>query len=767
MGRVESWEPILRGLLDIILRIPRVYFSWLKSIYLILKAIVKFGLINPVHLVWILLSHGIKSITSKITSLYKIIVPKAKKTPKVTRKSPPKPRIIQRIASLEIRIRIFSFKMFFLIAVFLIGLASFYFYATTLYGLPKPDELANRPPRLSSRIYDRNHQLLYTIFGEENRVLVNLDQVPLYVQQATIAIEDKEFYHHHGFSISGVTRAARATLFYGDVQGGSTITQQLVKITLLNRERTLTRKIRELILSLQVERHYSKEDILQMYLNEINYGGVNYGIAAAAKYYFGKSVEDLSLAEGALLAGLPSAPSRWSPTGTDLTLAKTRQQEVLRRMVEDGYITEDQMRVALAEPLNIIASQGGIKAPHFVMYVMDLLTQKYGRETLERGGLDVFTTLDLNLQDQAQTIVTQEVAKLAYAKVSNGAALIIDPQTGEILAMVGSIDYFADTDFGKVNVTLAERQPGSSIKPVMYSLALQKGYTAATVIEDAAVSYQFAGAKPYTPVNYDGQFHGNVTLRTALANSYNVPAVKTLNTIGVNNFIDHARTMGITTWTDPTRYGLSLTLGGGEVKMIDLAQAYSVIANRGLRQAINPILKIIDYRSQILEENGCALNVNRCQASPILPEEIAFILSDILSDNEARTPAFGAHSGLEIPGYRVAVKTGTTQSFRDNWAIGYTPDRLVAAWVGNNNGDPMGHVVSGISGATPIWHQVMAGVLEGSISTWYPQPENIEAVEICRDTGQLPCNGCPTKIEYFVKGTAPTNQCNSETLPDK
>ena len=691
---MDSVKNTLLTILDILRRIPGVYLSWVKSLLWLL--------IIPV---W------------NLTNALRTII---KRVGETTRK------VISWILSQEIRIRLFSKTTLLLTGLIATGLSGFYFYTTALYALPRPTTLIERAPHLSTRIYDRNQTLLFTVFKEENRTLVTLNQVPEHLIQATIAIEDKNFYQHPGFSIPGIIRALRTIILEDKLQGGSTITQQLVKNALLTPERTLARKIRELILALQVEAKYSKNEILQMYLNEVNYGGPNYGVAAAAKYYFKKPIEELTLAESALLAGLPRAPSRWSPTGADYQLAKTRQEKVLQQMVGEGYITFKQAQEASEEPLNITASLGNIKAPHFVMYIRDILMQKYGRETIERGGLDVHTSLDLNLQNKAQEIVRREVVKLAPANVKNGAALITNPQTGEILAMVGSADFFDEANSGQVNLTLRPRQPGSAIKPLLYSLALQNGYNEETIIEDTPTSYPLSNRETYQPVNYDGQFHGSVTVRVALASSYNIPAVKVLNSLGVKNFVEHAQKMGVTTWNDPNRYGLSLALGGGEVKMIDLAQAYGILANRGFKAKLNPILKIIDYRGQTLEENGCASQTSFCPLTLVLPAETARTITDILADNKARTPAFGAYSKLEIPGRRVAVKTGTTQNFRDNWCLGYTPDYLVSVWVGNNDNQPMSRgVVSGLTGATPIWNQITK-VLLGDWWSTTPSPLGVK-----------------------------------------
>ncbi|MGB9706653.1 MAG: transglycosylase domain-containing protein, partial [Microgenomates group bacterium] len=539
----------------------------------------------------------------------------------------------------------------------------FYFLLFTLRNLPNPNELVTRQPILTTKIYDRSGNLLYKIYRRENRTLVKLQDLPLHLIQATVAIEDAEFYSHHGFSLKGIARAAIRNLGGEKLYGGSTITQQLVKNALLSPERTITRKIKEIVLAILVEAKFSKDEILQMYLNEVGYGGTAYGVEEAAQMYFGKSAKELNLAESALLAGLPASPTHFSPFGAHPEKARERQLLVLRRMKQEGFITEDEERKAAEEELYFAPQRTDIKAPHFVMYVKDLLVQKYGERMVEEGGLEVKTSLDLNIQEMAQKIVSEEIKKLRSLKISNGAALVTNPKTGEILAMVGSQNYFDIQNDGNVNVTLRPRQPGSAIKPIMYSLALESGFTAATIIPDTPITYKIPGQPPYSPKNYDNRFHGNVPLRIALGSSYNVPAVKVLAALGVEKMIRRGQEMGITTWNDPKRFGLSLTLGGGEVKMVDLAVAYGVLANMGKRVNLNPILEVKNYRGETLER----LNIGAFEHSgeKIFSPAVAYILTDILSDNAARTPAFGSHSWLNIPNHpSVAVKTGTTQNLR-------------------------------------------------------------------------------------------------------
>lgn len=580
-----------------------------------------------------------------------------------------------------------------------------YWVKTQINQLPDPHLLAVRDIPVSTKIYDRKGVLLYQIYADENRTLVNLDTLPKYVAEATIAIEDKNFYYHPGFDPLGIVRAAYANVTGQSVQGGSTLTQQLVKSVLLTPERTVARKIKELLLSFWAERLYSKKEILTMYLNQVPYGGAAYGIEAASQTYFKKPAKDLTLAEAALLAGLPSSPTVYSPF-THPELAKQRQEQVLNAMFSQGYITALQKDAAFNEPVKFAPLETPIKAPHFVMFVRDYLINKYGIRTVERGGLNVTTSLDFSLQEAVQAIVSSEVERQKYLNVGNGAALITNPKTGEILTMVGSVDFFDLAHDGNVNVTLSRRSPGSAIKPLNYALALEKGIiTPETLLEDLPVVYRSFGGPDYSPRDYDGKFHGTVSARIALASSLNIPAVRVLEKNGVKDFLDFAKKMGITTWDQPDRYGLALTLGGGEVTMMDLATAYGVFANNGIKTDLSPVLKVTDYKNNILEER----KNNRTQ---VISSKTATIISDILADNSARALTFGTNSPLSFPGFTVSVKTGTTEDKRDNWTIGYAPDFLVAVWVGNNDNSPMSpYLESGNTGAAALWHPIMEKLL--------------------------------------------------------
>jgi len=507
---------------------------------------------------------------------------------------------------------------------------------------------------------------------------------------------------------------------------------------------------------------YSKDEILEMYLNQVAYGGSTYGIEEAAQRYFGKSAQKLTLTESSLLAGLPAAPSNYSPFGPNPDLAKVRQAEVLRRMVEEQMVSTDEALQAYQTPLALQADVIDIQAPHFVMYVKQLLAEKYSEEVLQNGGLEVTTSLDLDLQNSTQKIVSDEIATLTRLRINNGAALVTTPQTGEVLAMVGSANYFNIAQDGQVNVTVRPRQPGSSIKPLTYSLALAQNFTPASLITDAPVTFDIAGSKPYSPKNYDGKFRGPVTLRESLASSYNIPAVKLLAQLGVSNVLDYAEKLGITTWRARERFGLSLTLGGGEVLMTEMAQLYGVFASGGNLTPLNPILKITDHSGKVLYENTCVLSGTNCPKNQVLDPRVAYQITNILSDNNARTPAFGPLSTLNIPNQEVAVKTGTTNSLRDNWTIGYTSDRVVAVWVGNNDNTPMSYVASGITGASPIWNKVIRTQLSDENPHTFPVPYGVVKVPVCKQTGTLPCAGCRTAYsEVFIAGTEPKTTCGN------
>lgn len=629
-------------------------------------------------------------------------------------------------------------------------------------SLPNPRTLSVRDIPVSTKIYDRNGILLYQFYADENRSLIKLTDLPKYVPAATIAIEDKNFYHHFGFDPFGMVRAAVTIIQGRQIQGGSTITQQLIKSALLTPEQTISRKIKEVILSIWAERLYSKDQILTMYLNQVPYGGSTFGVQTAAQIYFGKSAKDLTLGEAAYLAGLPSAPSVYSPFGTRPDLAKKRQAQVLSAMVDTGVVSKEAAEKALSEKLVFENPETVIKAPHFVMYVKDYLIKRYGSRLVEQGGLEVTTSLDYKLYEKTNEILRQGVEKQAYLSVGNGAVLITNPQSGEILSMSGSTDFFNTSHDGNVNVTVSERSPGSSIKPLNYALGFENhSITPSTIVLDTPVVYQSPGQPAYRPQNYDNRFHGPVSVRVALASSYNIPAVRVLEKNGIKNFIDFARKLGLTTLTDPNRYGLALTLGGGEVTMVDMATAYSAFATSGNRVNLKPVLKVKDYLGHTLEDNTTP-DWQSQNTLPVISPKTAYLINNILSDDGARAPTFGRGSILNVPNHQVAVKTGTTETKRDNWTIGFTPSFLVAVWVGNNDNSPMSPFLeSGNTGAAAIWNPIFQEVLKDQPNETFTPPANLIPVQICSVNGLLPCENCPqVNTELFTPGTEPKIACN-------
>lgn len=607
-----------------------------------------------------------------------------------------------------------------------------------LSDLPNPSNISTSYIPKTTKIYDRNGALLYEIFANQNRTIVPLKQIPTQLQQATIAIEDRDFYTHPGFDIRGMMRAFFSNLQQHDLQGGSTITQQLIKSSLLTPEPSVTRKVKEVILAFWAERVYNKNQILELYFNYVPYGGTAWGVQAASEVYFGKSVDKLDLAESAFLAGIPRAPSIYSPYSGTGKLWKKRQKEVLTAMVRMGEISQKQADKAYKQELTFAGPDVSIKAPHFVMYVKELLVQKYGLSEVERGGLQVKTTLDLKTQNMAQDVVKNEVNSDAYLNISNGASVILDPRNGDVLAMVGSRDYFDLEHDGNVNLVTSLRQPGSTIKVVTYSLALSSGFTQATLLDDSPLTITPVQGPSYTPVNYDGSYHGRLPLRLAFANSLNIPAVRVAQKLGVDNIVDQGKRMGITTWDNSENYGLSITLGGAETTMLNLATVYSTIANAGKRVNPDPLLEVKD-------SYGKTLYHKEPQESQVLDSGVSFIVSDLLSDNKSRAMEFGPNSPLNIPNHRVSVKTGTTDNKRDNWTVGFTPNLVIATWVGNNDNSPMSQALaSGITGAAPMWNKIMTNMLAHRPEGPLLVPDSVI---------KKPCYGFDM---YFLRGTEGT-----------
>lgn len=607
---------------------------------------------------------------------------------------------------------LFRFIIFLIFLLIIFVIFSFIWLG---YNLPDPNKLLERAVAQSTKIYDRTGKtMLYEIFTQQRRTMIPLSEIPRDLIFATIVIEDKDFYRHPGFDLRGIIRALIVDILNlgKKVQGGSTITQQFIKNALLTPKRTYARKIRELILAYQIEKNFSKEQILQMYFNEIPYGSNAYGVEAASQIYFGKSTRDLTLDESALLAALPKAPTYYSPFGPHRDELISRRNYILDLMVEEGYITQE--RADSAKKIDtlkkIIARRENIIAPHFVMYVKDLLAEKYGLRMVEQGGLKVITTLDLEKQQIAEEEITAQAEKnWKNFGASNAALIAIDVKTGQILAMVGSKDFFDEKIDGQVNVTIRPRQPGSSFKPIVYATAFERGYTPETILFDVETNFGPAGpqGKDYIPKNYDEKERGPVTMRQALAGSLNIPGVKTLYLAGLNNVLKTAQKMGYTTLTDPSRYGLSLVLGGGEVKLLEHTAAFSIFAREGKKIPIVAILKVEDSKGNVLEE----WKEENIYPEEVISTQVSRQINSILSDNEARSFIFGANSALYLGERPAAAKTGTTNDWRDGWTIGYTPQLACGVWVGNNDNTRMKKKADGVIVAGPIWHNFMIRAL--------------------------------------------------------
>ncbi len=607
---------------------------------------------------------------------------------------------------------------FLILAVF-----SMIYLAVLSHGLPSPNKLIDRAIPESTKIYDRTGEtILYEIHGDEKRTIVNLEEIPEFMKQATITAEDRKFYEHKGFNLLSMFKGVIIDPLMGKrARGGSTLTQQLVKNAILTNERKISRKIKEFVLSYRIEKQFSKDEILQMYFNEIPYGSTAYGIESAARKYFGASVRDINLSEAAVLAALPQAPTYYSPYGTNKDRLFERQEWILDSMEDLGYITQEKLEEAKNFNIQFKEPNTDIIAPHFVMYVKEILSEKYGEQVIEQEGLKIYTTLDLYKQEIAEEVVKERGQKNAENYGGSNASLIsIDPKTGQVLAMVGSRDYFNDDIDGQVNVALRPRQPGSSLKPLVYAMAFEKGYTPNTILYDVVTNFAVDGKK-YEPHNYDLKERGPVTIRKALAGSLNIPAVKALYLADTYKVVEQAQKMGYTTLTDPERYGLSLVLGGGEVKLLEHTAAYGVFAREGeyLKPAV--ILKIEDRHGEVLEEY-------KPEKKKVMPAKTARLINDILSDNEARTYAFGANSWLTLGSRPVAAKTGTTNDYRDGWTMGYTPSLVTGVWAGNNDNTEMNRGSSGSRVAAPIWNEYMRRVLGNTPIEYFNKP-NIEKTD--------------------------------------
>jgi penicillin-binding protein 1C len=642
------------------------------------------------------------------------------------------------------------------------------FVAVVWLSLPDIAQLDQRGQMPSTRILDRNGRLLYEIIPpgphSGRHMPVPLERIPLHLRQATIAVEDANFYANPGVDLIGIMRALWINLRGGEaLAGGSTITQQVARLMLLDPEeraqRTLLRKLRESLLAWQIAQRYTKDEVLALYLNQVYYGNLAYGVEAAARAYFGKSVSELDLAECALLAGLPQAPARYDPLNYP-EAARQRQAVVLDLMVKQGMISPEAALAAKRARLSFAPAPFSIRAPHFVSYVRNWLERQFGPEIVTRGGLIVTTTLDLALNDAAQAIVQAQIARLAnpldrpgFSHDANNAALVaLDPNTGEILAMVGSPNYFDASISGAVNAAVALRQPGSAIKPITYAAAFARGaLTAATPIYDVRTAFPTREGLPYVPVNYDRWHYGPLSARQALATSNNTAAVRVLQTIGLDAMLAQAHALGLASLKDKDRYGLALTLGGGEVRLLELTAAYGAFANGGQRVTPHAVIAVSDIHSNLHYRKPDHL----AQHERVLDARVAWLISDILADHQARAPAFGEFSVLRLS-RPAAVKTGTTTDFRDNWTIGYTPQIVAGVWVGNADGRPM-QGISGVSGAGPIWRDFMEIAHRSLPVRWFQPPAGLVRVEVCVPSGLLPTPDCPLRRqEWFIAGSEPT-----------
>lgn len=605
----------------------------------------------------------------------------------------------------------------FLLACF-IFISGFMLIWVSTFKIPSLDTIQERQISQSTKIYDSTGKiLLYDIFQNAKRTVVPFDQISQNIKNATLSIEDKDFYSHYGIKPTAFLRAVIVNIFSLSFdQGGSTITQQVVKKTILTDDKTITRKLKEWVLALKLERMLSKDEIFNMYLNEIPYGGSIYGVEEASQAFFGKDAKDVDIAEAAYIASIPQAPTFYSPYGKNFDKLEERKNLVLKEMLKDKKITEEEYTSAVNEKVEFLPkSDTGIKAPHFVMFVKNYLENKYGTDVIERGGLKVTTTLNYELQAKAEAIAKEyATTNEKNFNGSNDAFVAINPKNGNILTMVGSRDYFDKSIDGQFNVTTAHRQPGSAFKPFVYAEAFIKGYTPDTVFFDLPT--QFSTKCPvdnftttsdgacYAPGNYDDNFRGPMTLRDALAQSINVPSVKALYLAGIKDSINLAENMGVQSLGDANQYGLTLVLGGGEVSLLDMTSAYGVFATEGVRNPYTSILKVEDKDGNVLEEA-------KQKPTQVLDPEVARKISDILSDNVARTPLYGANSVVYFPNHDVAVKTGTTNDYKDTWIIGYTPSVVVGTWAGNNDNTPMAKKVSGLIVA-PMWRAFMDEVIK-------------------------------------------------------
>lgn len=619
--------------------------------------------------------------------------------------------------------------------------------------------------------FDKNGSVIYESFGARKPDPVKLEEVPAVLKNATLAAEDADFYNHGAVDFRGIGRSMILNIRYSDKSGvmkvtdlfseknyssggGSTITQQLVKNIYLTNEKSFYRKIKEIVFAYEMEKRESKDKILEDYLNNVYFGEQSLGIKNAAKNYFGKDFKDLSLAEVSMLVGLPQAPTKYSPISGDYNEAKLRQQYVLSKMVEKGMINLEQAKTAANEPLEFKPEAGALtlKYPYFVDYVKAELESKLGEEAVDRGGIKVYTTLDPAVQDVAEAKAKEYMQKFAYRKVTNTAIVVLDNKNESIAGMVGGVDW----EKSKVNVATSPRQPGSSFKPIVYTAGLLSGYNATTRLYDGSVN--FGGIPPYKPQNYDGKFHGNVTLRNALANSLNIPAVEMAKLAGIDKVLSTAKTLGISTLgTDTSKYGLSIGLGSGEVKLFELVRAYAVFPNAGEYANFSGVSRIID-------NEGSEIYVQPKYKAPAIDPRVAFIMTSILSDNQARSMVFGTNNPLTLKNRPVGAKTGTTDDYADSWTVGFTPQYTTGVWMGNNDHSKMARI-SGVEGAAYIWHDVMEGIHSGLAAEDFTKPDGLTEAWVNRTTGEVSkIQKAPNILENFVPGTEPKEKVDYSYL---
>jgi 1A family penicillin-binding protein len=638
------------------------------------------------------------------------------------------------------------------ITLVLIALLTYAYFAR---DISNRERLMNRK-NTGVMLLDRHGEPIYSFYQANYQDNISLSEIPEATVKALIATEDKGFYEHSGYSIRSILAAFYSNLFSQDLKkyGGSTITQQLVKNVLLSNEKSFFRKYQELSLAIAIERHYEKDEILEMYLNSVYFGEGAFGIESAAKTYFNKPAAELNLAESSLLIGLLPAPSALSPISGDLKAAKERQEHVVTMMVDERHIDETTKNKVLNEKLKIASNpqNGTENAHHFALMVIEQLKERYGEEKIIRSGYTVTTTLDLNWQKSAEKIAKEHIATIASSGANNASLVAIDPKTGDVKTLVGSVDWF-NKNFGKVNMATTPRQPGSSFKPIYYSEAIDKKIiTAATILKDEPTTF----GNNYRPVNYDFAYRGDVTVRKALANSLNIPSVQVMEKLGVSEALNAAKIMGISNLEDPSLYGLSLALGTGETKLIDMTSAYSSFANSGLRHEPNMILNIKNkYQKEIFK--------HKSEPEQVMSEPASFIISSILSDNNARTQTFGSSLNID----RVAaVKTGTTEDNKDALTIGYTPQLATGVWVGNNQNEPM-NFVGGSTGAAPIWKEFMTSALTNEEKLEFSPPEGVTTVHICTSNGLLAdYEGHGTIKEHFIEETVPKEKCQNTDPKD-